>query len=820
MFPKNLNKTALIYKDEIISYTELLTNTAAFAAAFKIKKGERVLIFSQNRPEWIYAFFAVWYQKGIAVPVDVTITASDLAYIIGDSTPKCIFCSKGEKEKVSRVLRTVKSKAQVLVIDQLIKKKEFYTKSSIREKTVENRKDTAVILYTSGTTGNPKGVMLSYDNFQANLESIQDRQLLGKDDVLLSLLPFHHVFPLVTNVLVPLHIGATSVMVTSLDKDEILSNMQKYQVTVMIGIPRLYERFHAGLMVKINAKLIAKWLFKLAHLINNLDFSRKIFKQVHAAFGGKVRLYVTGGAKMDPKVAQDLWALGFKILEGYGATETAPLIAANPQNRIKLGTVGKAISNCEIKLANQEILVKGRNVMQGYYKKTVATRKALKQGWYHTGDLGELDQEDYLTITGRKDELIVLPNGKNITPEEIEKNLQKTSSLVQDAAVLLKNGLLMALVYPDFASLGSQDINSALEKIKLQVISKYNESVPNHKKILNVMVVKEPLPRTRLGKLRRFLLKDIAAKQKLEMKPYEEPQYEEYFLLRDFLMQLKSTKVYPFEHFEMDLGLDSLDIVTLLSYIETTFGMTIRKEDLYKHAPLSKLAAFIHKQKKGVTTEALDWKKILDASRLKVTDKKKPNIFLEKVIRRFLHNYFKVSAQGLRDIPQPPFIFAANHLSYLDAPLIASVLDKKVLDDTYFIMKEKLVLYSLARFLSRGKIISVNTDKDIKGALQKIAAYLKKGKNFLIFPEGTRSRDGKTGTFKKSFAILSRELQVPIVPVTIQGTYQALPRGRIIPRRTQLRIHFGKPIQPKKHDYLTLTRKVETSVRKQIDKQE
>lgn len=819
MFPKKLDKTALIYQQQQISFIQLNRQIQSFAGLFHIQPGDRVIIFSHNRLEWVYLFYASWVKQGIVVPVDASTRADDLVAIVQDCQPAIVFCSHEEDETVRQAIEQFDNNILLLNIDELINS--IVDDTQLIEEIWPQRpaEQTALILYTSGTTGKPKGVMLSYDNLQANLEVIQELNLITSRDRILSLLPFHHILPLTMTLVFPLKLGTTVVMVTSLERDDILQAMKQHQVTVMIGVPRLYERFAESIMAKVNSRWIGRTMFKLASKINRQAVSKKIFQQIHQAFGQQVRYYVTGGAKMDSDVARQLWTLGFKLLEGYGTTETAPLIAVNPLKKIKLGTVGQPVSVCQVKLQAGELLVKGRNVMQGYYQQPNATEQVLKHGWYHTGDMAEIDQAGYVTITGRKDELIVLPNGKNIAPEAIERAIQANQMLIKEVAVIMRQGQLTAIVYPELSAFNNIDQHAIQDKIKWEIIHPYNNRVANFKKILKVVISFEPLPRTRLGKLRRFLIKDLGQMTDTDAPIFEEPQDRVYQLLKEYLIGLRKMTVYPFHHLELDLGLDSLDFVELLSFIESSFGLRLSKEEINRFPDLKKLAGYLDKNKTQLETEQINWQQILQQAEPRAEAPTSQAVRFRKLAEYVFGHYFTVQCHGLQHIPQSPCIFACNHLSFLDAPLVASALPPAILEKTFFVAKQKFFFFRLANYLSGGKVILVPGDKDSRAVMLQAAAILKAGKNLLIFPEGTRSRNGRTGTFKKSFSILSRELNIPIVPVAVAGTFQAWRPGTLKLKRVPLQVEFEKAILPDGSDYQQLAKQVKTSIEAALTRQ-
>jgi long-chain acyl-CoA synthetase len=345
---------------------------------------------------------------------------------------------------------------------------------------LKNPKETAVIIYTSGTTGSPKGVMLSYDNLLVNIEAVtNDVNIYKEEDKVMVLLPLHHIFPLMGTMVIPLSVGGTIVFSPSMASEDIMATLQ-HGITIIIGVPRLYNLIRKGIRDKINKSGIAKLLFKIAEKKNSLTFSRKIFGSVQRKFGGKIKFMVCGGAALDKDVCKDYLTLGFEILEGFGMTECAPMITFTRPGRVLPGSAGEPLKTNEVKVIDGEIVNRGRNVMLGYYNRPEETGAILKDGWLYTGDLGYLEN-NRIFITGRKKEIIVLSNGKNINPEEIENKISSYSEVITEIGVFEKQDMLHAVIYPDYQKAKQLGIDNVEEMIKWQVIHKYNQSVTPYK---------------------------------------------------------------------------------------------------------------------------------------------------------------------------------------------------------------------------------------------------------------------------------------------------------------------------------------------------
>ena len=428
-FVKDYNKTAIIYDGKRISYSEVIKKSKYFSTLFDIKPQDKVIIFMENRPELLYSFLGTWDKRGTCVCLDASFSGEELVYYLNDSDAKFIYTSNGSQKAVVEglALSGKTSEVKVINVDEIevkdIEIKEYILKAPERD-------DIALMLYTSGTTGNPKGVMLKFDNILVNIEGLDKYKMFISEDIVLALLPMHHIFPLLGAGVVPLAKGATIVFLKELSSQAMVEAFKEHRVTMMIGVPRLWEMLHKKIMEKINSSKVTKAVFKLAEKIESISIRKKIFKKVHEGFGGNVRFFVSGGSKLDPQISKDFLTLGIQVCEGYGMTETSPMISFTPINEIVPGSAGKILPGVEVKISEDgEILARGRNVMAGYYKRPEATAETIdSEGWIHTGDLGEL-KDEYLYVTGRKKEMIVLSNGKNINPVEIEQWIMANTNL-------------------------------------------------------------------------------------------------------------------------------------------------------------------------------------------------------------------------------------------------------------------------------------------------------------------------------------------------------------------------------------------------------
>jgi long-chain acyl-CoA synthetase len=799
----NSGQPALVGKNLNVTYNQVLLQIEHYSSLLKEMNNQRMVIFSENRPEWIYALYAGWKKGAIIVPIDVLSSREDVAYILRDCAPHTVFCSGEKSEFIQNALEDAGKNPEVLIFEQL---PAFQTVSAVDDFIIPNDQQTALILYTSGTTGNPKGVMLSFENLQTNLTAVcEDVRIYTPGDRIMILLPFHHILPLVGTIVAPLYSGGTMVLNTSLAAEDLIATLKQYKITIMIGVPRLYQLIYKGLREKINSSIVARAMVSLAGMVNSLSFSRRLFGSVQKKFGGHLKYLVCGGAPVDAEVVRLFKILGFEVLEGYGMTETAPMITFTRPGAILPGVPGHLLPGIKIRFDDGEIVVSGKNVMQGYYNKRKETAQVLNDGWLHTGDLGFIDEQGYLHITGRKKEIIVLPNGKNINPEEVERAILKQSPYVKETGVFLKEGILQALIVPDFRKLSDAGISDLDEHFRWKVIDQVNRTVSPYKKILRYHITSAELPKTRLGKLKRYLLPDMAGSKKQTVQ--DEPKTREYQAIKKFLEEETQQPVHPGDHIELDLALDSLGRVSLTAFIETAFGVEVPENSLADYQSVAKLAEYLHLKKTRLNFDGISWSQILKE---KVHFNLPSSWFTHNLIKNMFQVGFglfmRIKARGLENLPEQACIIAPNHQSVLDGFLVASLFKRHFIKKTFVYAKEKHFRGPFLRFLAnRNNIILVDVNKDLKLSIQKLAEVLKKGKNLMIFPEGTRTLNGKLGDFKQTFAILSQELKVPVIPVAIKGSYDILPAGSKFPRLfRKVSVKFLQPIYPENHTYESL----------------
>ena len=476
------------YQD--ISYATLAERIKHFCLGLTelgLQKGDRVALLSENRPEWAITDLAILASGGVTVPMFSTLTSAQVEYIVRDSGAK-ILCVSSERQlqKIKDWDANVPTSLQHIIVFDELEDDSVRTFDQVCElgQGVENGDqvyqqaneavtpdDLASIIYTSGTTGDPKGAMLTHSNFMSNIQVITGIVTLTPEDVFLSFLPLSHVFERMGGHYLPLSSGATIAYAES--PFTIRQNMQEVRPTIMMSVPRVYEAMHERILNSVKEgsptkQKIFHWSVDVGSKVSQAIQQKKkpssmlslkasianklVFEKLKAVTGGRLRFFVSGGAPLSKAIAEFFHAAGILILEGYGLTETSPVISVNRPNQWKFGTVGPMIPGIEVKIAEDgEILSRGPHIMQGYFNKPSDTAEAIDaDGWFHTGDIGEIDEEGFLTITDRKKNLLILSNGKNVAPQPIENQLKQSPYISEIMLLGDQRRTITALIVPNY----------------------------------------------------------------------------------------------------------------------------------------------------------------------------------------------------------------------------------------------------------------------------------------------------------------------------------------------------------------------------------
>ena len=496
-------------------------------------KDKRIAVIGDNCMEWELAYLASVCGTGTIVPLDKSLPEKELESLIERSEVEAIFYQKKNEDAVKRIKLLENNKLKHLIsMDKEQNEEGIYSQTELIEKGkklieegnrefIDAKIDSekmSIMLFTSGTTSASKVVALSHKNICSNLMAIGSILNVHERDVFLSVLPIHHVFECTVGFLFSLYKGGQTVFCDGLR--HLASNLKEYEVSVMACVPGIYERILGMVSKKFAKEGRLEELLKQEEQFENrtMEEKREIYKDIHEMFGGKLKTLICGAAALDPKIERKYRQLGFPLVQGYGLTETSPVVGVGTELEYKTGSIGKSVPGVEVKIDNAndegigELLVKGPSVMLGYYKNEEATKEALQDGWFHTGDLAQIDDEGYIFIRGRKKSVIVLKNGKNIFPEEIENLVNKIEGVKEsfifgkqlsddqnDIKINCKIVFDRPTVNEAYKVISDEDINNVLsEKIK-----EVNRAMPPYKAIRGLIFSEDPLIKTSTNKIKR-----------------------------------------------------------------------------------------------------------------------------------------------------------------------------------------------------------------------------------------------------------------------------------------------------------------------------
>jgi long-chain acyl-CoA synthetase len=785
---------------------------------------------------------------GVAVPLDVQLGDSEVTNVIRHAECRMAVASGKQAERLLGVAGHNTPLTRVVDFDAVADSRQTLAFRAVlggpdlptTSLPCVDGSALASILYTSGTTGTPKGVMLSHGNFLANAESVMRFRLIDGQDNVLAILPLHHAFPFMVQLIV-LFTGARITFPPSLKGPDLLACMHETGVTVLVAVPQLFYLLHKGIFDQVGRKpalvrLLLHVLLRLSGALRptGINLGRLVFAQVHRRFGGRIRIMASGGARLDPVIARDFLALGFTLTEGYGLTETAPVAAFNPLGRVKPGSVGVPLPGVDVTIVNAgpegvgEIAIRGPNVMQGYYRQPEATAEVMRDGWFLSGDLGYLTPDGYVVITGRAKEVIVLSSGKNIYPEEVEEQYLKSGYIkeiclipqVSDRSGAAVEGLL-ALVLPDLDFFRAKGLTNIAETVRWDM-ENVGKDLPTYKRPTGLRIVKEGFPRTRLGKIQRHLVQQRLAAERTREEQRTEPDVDagaaasEDEVGRTVLTYLRDATKKPVvrldDNLELDLGLDSLARVEMLVALEGTLNVKIPDDAAAELFTVRDVLDHLRTLRAGGSTSSAaerrrGWGEILAETPLEVaalvdsSSRRSATLitaFSRGVCAVVLRGIYGLRADGLEHVPKTgPFILAANHCSYYDAFILATVLPYTVAQQIFYLGFEWFFRSRILAWWARGvRVIPVDMDNYLMRALQASARILRDGKILCLFPEGERSADGRVRPFRKGTGILVRELGVPVLPAYITGAFEAWPRGQAWPCVHPLHVRFGPMIAP------------------------
>ena len=831
----------------------------------KIAPGSRLAILADNHPRWVAAYLGIIASGCVAVPLDTALHDDQVLKLLKDSGTAAVFADL----KHVPVIRRAAAELNVGLIltdpdrrTAQVEKDRFLANLSDIFKAGPGSfnvvpvktEDLASLLYTSGTTADPKGVMLTHGNFLGEVDAVFNWVNIGPNDALLGVLPLFHVLALMANLLLPLVKGSRVLYLETLNTGELMKALQERNITAFAVVPQFYYLIHDRIFQEIKKRgAVTQKIFGGMAAVNRIlrkigiNAGPVLFRKIHHTLGPKMRYFATGGSRFDPAVSKDFYDLGIDVMQALGLTETTAAIYVNAPDDIVFGSCGKAMKGIEGKIVDPqpqeeggpavgELAVRGPVVMKGYWNRPDATAAVMQDGWFLTGDLGYFDSKGNLFLTGRKKEVIVLSNGKNVYPEEIEAHYMK-SPYIKEIAVMGLEGKsgedrdrLHAVIVPNFEELRKRKVVNAKEVIRYD-IDQLSSEIATTKRISSYEIWQEDLPRTTTRKIKRFeVQKHVQANQGKKLSddsdlPAEKPLTPEetaWLQQPDVQRGLKvlressrsaPSNVRPNQSLELDLGLDSMQRVELLSRLEEELGGDIEESRLTEIYTVRDLVdAVLQSAASGAGRPATrvafaGWKAILaeDPDDPEVLDLVQPHrlrtafwYLVSRLIQVVSLDLFDLKVSGLEKLPKSgPFLICSNHQSYIDPLITVSVLPFDVCQRAFAVGTSEIFGRGIMRWLARNiRIVVVDPDANLIPAMRAGAFGLRHGMALFLYPEGERSIDGNPRIFKKGAAILSIHMQAPIVPVAIEGFYEVWPRHKRFQGFKPVKMVFGDPILP------------------------
>ncbi len=806
------NKTALTmkmgYRTVSLTYRDvydLSINIACFLEKQGLQKGDKVLILAPNSPYWICVWWGCLLGGYIPVPLNVQSTGEMVKKIAEQTDAKIIFKHLHFKQELPPGLKSYDI--------EFVKEMVAGIDCSNFKKTEAKENDLVELMYTSGTTGDPKGVMLTHKNIVSNLEAINKVAPLQKTDKFLSILPLSHIFEQIIGFLLPFSKGLP--IIYSHSPLAIKGLLKEYQITIMAGVPEFLRTVMMKIEVKAEEegkKKIFDKLMALSSRIKAKFIQRLLFRSVLKKFGGKLHTVISGGAPLDPELEKKWDALGIYLLQGYGLTETSPVVTTNTYNDHRLGSVGKILPGVEIKItADKEILVHGPNVFQGYYNNEQKTKEVFTDdGWFQTGDIGELGDDEFLYIKGRKKYMIKGPGAQNVYPEDIELELNKISGVKDSCVVgIEKSG-------------GKVEIHATLLgeiKDPENIIEEANQKLASYQQINGWSVwPEEDFPRSATRKVKReevikWLKQKTTTPSTTQVPEGKTPLMHLLAEITDHAVSEISAQT----RIVSELNLNSLLRIELVSRIEEKFRITIEEAKIDSAMRVSDLEEII--KKGGQVKEAMSLKQ-WPMSQLAIWQRITVHWLLIFPLARL---FVKLKIEGRENLESLtlPAIFMPNHISYLDSLVLLMALPFRIRKRIAF-AAAKDVVYEYYKSIAGMIELWFNSfpfprqeNEDIRAGLDYMGRMLDKNFSVVVFPEGKVGLSGELQPLKRGAGLIAVEMDSLIVPVKIEGTNTIMPLGKIIPRRRgEVIITFGKPIKFGRRDsYTQSTEKIEQALR-------
>ncbi len=785
---------------------QLSLRCAAYLQDKGITKGDRILVWAPNRPEWGVLFCACALSGVVLVPLDARNTP-EFVVRVGKETEARILFRSHNRHDPGLPIPTVFMEDLFEILNDASDSDSF---SPVRPQ------DALEIVYTSGTTGNPKGVVLTQENILSNLLDILDIIPVDGTYRLLSVLPLSHVLEQTAGFWAPLAGEGSILYLYALKPSALFEAFQRDSITVMILVPRLLALLKQRIENTLQEKHLGGYLQTGLRFMPHLPrwLRRAYFYPIHRRINPQFELFVSGGSSLPPDVEIFWKSLGFELIQGYGLTETSPVLTATRPGEPRLGSVGKPLRNVTLRLSgDREILAQGPNVFSGYYKNPVATGEVFENGWFKTGDVGEFDPDGFLYIRSRKKDIIVTSDGINVYPEDIERILDKVPGVKESCVIGVgaHEEIVHAVLLP---ANPDTDLHTVVAEANLQLppeerIQSWSRWPLDEFPKTTTLKIKKGEVRNRLSLSESSTITGPSAEGSLFQKILCE------------IIGIPLESLQPDAQLGKNLGLSSIGRVELLSRLEEEFRLDIDDESIAAETTIRDLERLIAQRIGPVHPLPFRRWTLSPLCRFIRWG------FNHSVMRILLRLFCDIRCLGLENVQnlEGPLLIVSNHTSHVDTPLIASLLPMRIGDhiapaawkeyfdtegQSFRIRMGKWAAWQIATILFN--IFPFPQTTAYRRSMAYAGELADKGWSILFFPEGARTRDGNWGDFHDGIGILAQNLHIPILPVAIEGGDKVLPANTAMPRRNIVRIAFGQPFLPLRSDYRTTSSQIKQTL--------
>lgn len=811
---------ALVYDDGFRRWSctsdQVRTSAQIFAARLRdagVQTGDRVALWGENRPEWVIAFWGCILHGVAVVPVDVQSSPALAARLIAAGMVRGVLIGDAiQPADLPASVFTWRLADVALMPDA---PPSPFTRAAVTPDTV------AEIVFTSGTTGDPKGIIITHRNIVANITAFEPAAAKYGPYLwplrplrFLGLLPLSHMFGQALTMFLPPLVRATAVFIKGYNPDEVVRQIRRQHITLVVTVPRMLE-------------ILRGRIEHLAPHCANPPAEPSVlkrlwrFREAHRLFRWRFCGFVVGGAQLDAEI-EDFWQrLGFAVIQGYGLTETAPIVTWNDPFRMKHGTVGKPLEGADVRIApDGEVLVRGPIVTSGYFDPSAHARAIVDDGWLHTGDLGAFDDAGNLRIIGRKKDMIVAADGVKVFPEDVERVLNALPG-VRESAVVAHRVAGAEQVHAVFVLAAGAD--------PAAIVRQANTELEGHQRIKEFSVWPDAaLPRTEaIGKLKRYQIRQwVETGASRPAEPGRQPTDRiEQLLLRYVKHDALASGATLDE-----LGLTSLDRIELMTALEDQSGVALSEASIASMRTVGDLRQAVEAaESEGQTAERISFPRWQRSRPARITRRVSQRTWILPLSRVF----FRLTVEGLEHLGtlRGPVIFAANHQSHFDTPVVLAALPgdwrariavpalKEYFDAHFFPerhtftdrLTNSLAYYLAALFFNAFPLPA--REPGMRQTLGYIGDLVSDGFSILLFPEGERTDLGDIKPFQSGVGLIGSRLRLPVVPVRLEGVDRVLHRTWRWPRRGDVRVVFGRPMTLEGKDYAGLAAQVEHAVR-------